>query len=84
MVRYFYIFAQEEDDAGTAGVLSGGDYTSGMFWAWALGLGAYGPKGKWAGGLGPGASAWGLLAVAVKVELGFKNASNCFASFGGQ
>ena len=79
MVQYFYISAQEEDDTGTAGVLSGGDYTSGMFWAWALGLGTYGP-----GGLGPGASAWGLLAVAVKVELGFKNASNVFASYGGQ
>ena len=51
MVQYFYISAQEEDDAGTAGVLSGGDYT-------------WGP-----GGLGPGASALGL--VAVKVELGF-------------
>ena len=64
MVQYFYISAQEEDDAGTAGVLSGGDYT-------------WGP-----GGLGPGASALGL--VAVKVELGFKNASNGFASYGGQ
>ena len=42
-------------------------------WAWGLmGLGAW----------GPGASALGL--VAVKVELGFKNASNGFASYGGQ
>ena len=80
MVQYFYISAQEEDDAGTAGVLSGGDYTSGMFWAWALGLGTYGPGGL--GAWGPGASALGL--VAVKVELGFKNASNGFASYGGQ
>ena len=30
----------EEDDAGTAGVLSGGDYISGVFWARALDLGA--------------------------------------------
>ena len=71
MVQYFYISAQEEDDAGTAGVLSGGDYIGGMFWAWTLALGLE-------------ASAWGLLAVAVKVELGFKNASNGFASYGGQ
>ena len=52
--------------------------------AWALGLGAYGPGSQGAGGLGPGASALGLLAVAVKVGLGFKNASNRFASYGGQ
>ena len=55
LVQYFYISAQEEDDAGTAGVLSGGDYTSGMFWAWALGLGTYGPGvlGAWGLGLLP-------------------------------
>ena len=40
LVQYFYISAQEEDDAGTAGVLSGGDYISGVFWARALDLGA--------------------------------------------
>ena len=38
LVQYFYISAQEEDDAGTAGVLCGGDYFGGMFWAWTLGL----------------------------------------------
>ena len=38
LVQYFYISAQEEDDAGTAGVLCGGDFFSGMFWAWTLGL----------------------------------------------
>jgi hypothetical protein len=30
-----YISAQEEDDAVTAGVLRGGDYIGGVFWAWA-------------------------------------------------
>ena len=38
LVQYFYISAQEEDNVGRAGVLSGGDYIGGMFWAWALGL----------------------------------------------
>ena len=38
LVQYFYISAQEENDAGTAGVLCGGDYFGGMFWAWRLGL----------------------------------------------
>ena len=59
MVQYFYISAQEEDDAGTAGVLSGGDYIGGVFWAWAWrsgGLEVWGP-----GGLGAGAWALGLL-----------------------
>ena len=75
MVQYFYISAQEEDDAGTAGVLSGGDYIGGVFWAWAWrsgglevwgpgGLGAWRSRGR---GLGLGASAGGLLAVALKV-----------------
>ena len=33
MVEYIYIFAQERDDAGTAGVLmdAGNNYNSGMF-----------------------------------------------------
>ena len=35
---YFFISAQEEDDAGTAGVLNGGDYIGGIFRVWALGL----------------------------------------------
>ena len=75
MVHYFYISAQEEDDAGTAGVLSGGDYIGGVFWAWAWrsgglevwgpgGLGAWRPRGR---GLGLGASAGGLLAVTLNV-----------------
>ena len=38
LVQYFYISAQEENDAGTAGVLCGGDYFGVMFWAWTLGL----------------------------------------------
>ena len=38
LVQYFYISAQKQDDAGTAGVLSCGEYIGGMFWAWALGL----------------------------------------------
>ena len=84
MVQYFYISAQEEDDAGTVGccvlettsvVCSGPGH-----WAWrSRGLGAWRSRG-----LGLGASAWGLLAVTVKVKLGCKNASNCFASIGGQ
>ena len=43
LVQYFYISAH--DDAGTAGVLSGGDYICGVFWAWiwTLGLVAWGP-----------------------------------------
>ena len=44
-LQYFYIFAQEKDDAGTAGVLMGGgnNYSSGLFqllpgvyWDWKL------------------------------------------------
>ena len=33
MVQYIYMFAQEKDDAGTAGVLMGGgnNYSSGLF-----------------------------------------------------
>ena len=33
MVQYIYMFAQEDDDAGTAGVLMGGgiNYSSGLF-----------------------------------------------------
>ena len=36
LVQYFNISAQEEDNARTARVLSGGEYIGGMFWAWAL------------------------------------------------
>jgi len=67
LVQYFYISAQEEDDAGTAGVLSGGDYFGGVFWAWAWrswGLGAWRSGGRevWGPrGLGAGAWALGLL-----------------------
>ena len=70
-------------------MLSGGNYIGGVFWAWALGLEVWGPGGlgawrSWGLGLGLGASAWGLLAVTVKVKLGRKNVSICFASIGGQ
>ena len=70
MVQYFYISAQEEDDAGTAGVLS--EETTLVVcsgpghWAWrSRGLGAWRSRGL---DRGLGASAWGLLAVAVKVK----------------
>ena len=69
LVQYFYISAQEEDDAGTAGVLSGGVFIGGVFWAWAWrssGLGAWRSRGR-GRGLGLGASAGGLLAVTVNV-----------------
>ena len=56
--------------------------------AWrSRGLGAWRSRGlgTWRStGLGLGDSAWGLLAVTVKVELSCKNASICFASIGGQ
>ena len=47
LVQYFYISAQEEEDAGIVGVLSDRDYIGGMFWAWSRGLGPENGPGAW-------------------------------------